>query len=78
VVFSPIYFEVMQQNFKENIAKQRQGILAKYDKGPNKNNSDDWENPQYPIYATTDYYGFIQYFYFSIFELTTVIIFKIQ
>ncbi|CAD6190252.1 unnamed protein product [Caenorhabditis auriculariae] len=45
----PEYLELME----------RDNIITRYEKGPDSQDVDPWENPQFDVYAKTDRFGFI-------------------
>jgi len=48
--------------------KERRGIIERYDRGREEGAKiDDWEDPELPLYHTTDRYGFIQYIFHQLY-----------
>ena len=45
---------------RERSRQERLSIVARYDAGPVKDHTDEWENPTFEIYHKQDRYGFIQ------------------
>jgi hypothetical protein len=47
--------------YVDHAEEERLAVIAKYDKGREEGAQiDDWEDPAFPLYHTTDRYGFIQ------------------